>query len=243
MSRYKLIFSYDGTKFNGYQKQPNLRTVQGEIEKALKFINNKKYTKIVSSGRTDAFVHANNQVAHVDIDVEITEYKLKCALNSLLPDDIYIKTVLCASSDFHARYMVKSKEYIYKLNIKEYNPIERNYIYQYNKALNIDKIKESFKYLEGKHDFRAFTSDDNKLNTIRIIYSITLIEKNGILIFKFIGSGFLKYMIRIMIGVFIKVGEEKIEPEYIKKILNSKDRKKAFFTASPSGLYLNKVNY
>lgn len=242
--RYKIVFSYDGSNFNGYQKQPKLRTIQGEIEKALKQINNNKTTNFSSSGRTDAFVHANNQVGHVDIDVNITEYKLKCALNSLLDDDIYIKEVKIVNDNFHSRFNIKSKEYIYKLNMGIYNPIERKYIYQYNKTLNIELMKKASKYLIGTHDFSSFSSnEDKKENQVRTIYKINIKKENDILSIKFIGSGFLKYMIRIMMGVLIKVGEEKIKPVKVKEILELKDRTKAYFTAPPEGLYLDKVNY
>ena len=243
MARFKITFSYDGTKFNGYQKQPNLRTIQGTLEDALKYINNDKFVKVSSSGRTDAKVHANNQVCHVDIDVNITEYKLKSALNSLLPDDIHIKKTQFADEDFHARYMVSSKEYIYKINVGEYNPIERNYVYQYNKNLNIKQMKRAIKYFKGTHDFRAFTTTEYNKDSTRTIFKASIDKKGDYVIIKFIGSGFLKYMVRIMVGVLIKVGEGKIKSSYVKDIIASKDRKKAFFTASPEGLYLNKVNY
>ena len=139
--RYLITFSYDGTNFNGYQKQPKLRTIQGEIEDALKFVGEEDI-ELCASGRTDKGVHALNQKAHFDLNKNITCYKLKCALNTYTKNDIYIKDVKVVQNDFHARYMVKKKEYIYKINIGEYNPIERNYIYQYNKNLNIDRIKK-----------------------------------------------------------------------------------------------------
>ena len=119
--RYKIVFSYDGTNYNGYQKQPNLNTIQGNIESALKYINNKNDTKFVSSGRTDKGVHANNQVGHFNLDVDITEYKLKCALNSLLPNDIHVKKAIVVDDSFHARYDVKTKEYLYLINLGEYS--------------------------------------------------------------------------------------------------------------------------
>ena len=112
MNRFLITFSYDGTNYNGYQKQHGLNTIQGCMEEALKYINNGKDTKLVSSGRTDAFVHANNQKAHVDISVNITEEKLKRALNSLIPNDIYVKNAKIVQDDFHARFMVKRKEYV-----------------------------------------------------------------------------------------------------------------------------------
>ena len=137
MTRYLINFSYDGSNYNGYQKQKGLNTIQGKMEEALKQINNNKNTKFSSSGRTDAFVHAINQYGHCDIDVNITEYKLKRALNSLLPDDIYVKSTKVVDDEFHSRYNAKKKEYIYKINMGEFNPIERKYVYQLGKKLNI----------------------------------------------------------------------------------------------------------
>ena len=243
MKRFKITFSYDGTNFYGYQKQPHKRTVQGEIESALKYINNGKKTPLTSSGRTDAKVHAINQVGHADISVDITEYKLKRAINSLTEDDIHVKSAEIVDSDFHARYMVKSKEYIYKINLGEYSPVDRNYVYQYCKSLNINKMKEATKYFVGEHDFKAFCSLDEDKNTIRTIYSIDLDLKDDILVIRFKGSGFLKYMVRIMVGALIRVGEEKVEPIEIKKVMDKKERTKTFFTSSPCGLYLKNVNY
>ena len=135
MQRYFIIFSYDGTNFKGYQKQIKERTVQGELEKALKEINDNKKVEVHASGRTDAGVHAINQKAHFDLVTKITSDKLKKALNSILPNDIYIKKVEEVDDDFHARFNAKGKEYVYLINMGEYNPIERNYVYQYNKKL------------------------------------------------------------------------------------------------------------
>ena len=179
MTRFLIVFSYDGTNYNGYQKQIGLNTIQGTIEKALKYINNNNDTKLISSGRTDAFVHANNQCAHVDIFVNITEEKLKRALNSLLPNDIYIKKTMIVDTNFHARFMVKRKEYIYIMNIGEYDPIKRNYEYQYCKKLNIEKMIEAIKYMEGTHDFQNLSSNQIKeKSTIKTIYDAK-IEKNS----------------------------------------------------------------
>lgn len=244
MKRYMIIFSYDGSNYNGYQKQPNLNTVQGNIESALKYINNKKETKLVSSGRTDAYVHANNQVAHFDLDIKITEYKLKCALNSLLPDDIHIIKAKVVDDTFHARFDVKSKEYVYLINTREYNPIQRKYIYQYNKSLNVEKMKEATKYFIGEHDFSSFSSnEDKKEDNVRIIYDIELKEEDGIIKIRFKGNGFLKYMVRIIVGTLIEIGENKKTPEEVKKLIEVKDRTKVGHTANPEGLYLDKINY
>lgn len=244
MTRYLINFSYDGSNYNGYQKQKGLNTIQGKIEEALKKINNSKDTKIHSSGRTDAHVHAINQYGHTDIDVNITEYKLKRALNSLLPDDIYVKNTLKVDNNFHARYMVLSKEYMYKLNMGEFNPIERNYVFQFCRKLNVDKMKEAINNFIGEHDFTTFSSSqDRKENNTRTIFKAHIKQIDDYLIISFKGSGFLKYMVRIMIGALIMVGEEKINPSDIKSMIEAKDKSLVKITANPEGLYLKNVEY
>ena len=147
--RYLIRFSYDGSKYNGYQKQVDVSTIQEKLEQALTKINDNNFVQVTSSGRTDRGVHALNQYAHFDLDIDIQENKLKMALNSLLPDDIYVKEARLVSDDFHARFNVKSKEYVYKINLGEYDPIDKDYIYQYNKELDISKMKDAIKCFEG----------------------------------------------------------------------------------------------
>ena len=242
--RYLITFSYDGTNFNGYQRQDGLRTVQEEMEKALRKINDGVETIINSSGRTDKGVHALCQKAHVDMNVKITPYKLMRAMNSFLPDDIHVIKTEEVTDDFHARYMVKEKEYQYKLNMGEYNPIDRNYVYQYCKKLDIEKMNEAIKYFLGTHDFKSFTpTKDKRENYVRTINYVNIKECNGILIFTFRGNGFIKYQIRNMVGYLIRVGEGKKKGEDIPKILKGKDRRMASITAHPEGLYLTNVIY
>ena len=241
--RYLMTFSYDGSNYYGYQVQNNKVTVQGEIEACLTKINGNNKVKIVGSGRTDRGVHANNQKAHFDYK-EIDTNKLRNSLNKLLPDDIYIKTLEKVSDDFHARFDIKKKEYIYKINMGEYNPIEKDYVYQFNKQLNIDKMKEASRYLLGEHNFKSFTkTDEEKDDYVRTIYDIEYIVKDDTLTIKFVGSGFLRYMIRNIVGLLVEVGQEKVNPDVAKTILDSQDRTKAFKTFSPNGLYLNQVYY
>jgi len=243
MKRYLMTFSYDGTLVNGYQKQLNGRTIQNEIEKALLKICNKK-TTIVATGRTDAKVHALNQKAHFEIEMDITPSKLKQALNSLMPNDIYIKSIIVVDNSFHARYSVKSKEYVYKINMNEYNPIERNYVYQYNKNLNLKEIKRSFKYLIGEHNFKSFSkTDETKEDYVRTIYKITVKNDSGLLTFTIKGTGFFRYMIRNIMGTLIEIGEGKRSSKDIIDILKAQDRRKAGKTAPPEGLYLKDIYY
>ena len=246
--RYFMTFSYDGSRYKGYQKQPKVKTVQGELEKALKTINGGKKVDVHASGRTDAGVHALNQKAHFDLEMKhITPEKLKDGLNSLLPKDIYIKHIEVAPDDFHARYNAKAKEYIYIINMGEYNPIEKDYVYQYNEKLDVAEIERALKYLEGTHNFKSFTkTDDEKEDYVRTIVQTNLIRnmKNiNKITLSFLGTGFLRYQVRNMIGTLIEIGEGKRKSEEIIDILKAEDRRKAGKTASPEGLYLKDVLY
>lgn len=242
-----MTFSYDGSNYNGYQKQPKIKTIQGEIEKALKKINSNKKVDIHASGRTDAKVHAINQRAHFDLNINITCDKLKQSLNSLLPDDIYIKSINEVKDTFHARYDVKAKEYIYKINMGQYNPIEKDYVYQYNKRLDVPEMERALKYLEGTHDFKSFTkSDEEKNDYVRTIVQAVLIRDmkdiNKITI-SLLGTGFLRYMVRNIVGTIIEVGEGKRKSEDMIDILKTADRKEAGKCAPACGLYLKDVFY
>ena len=243
--RYLITVSYDGTNYKGYQTQPGLLTIQEQIENALTKINNGKKTSFTSSGRTDRGVHAKMQCGHADIDVNITEYKLKRAMNSNLPDDIHVIKTEKVNSDFHARYNVIEKTYEYYINIGEYNPIERNYVFQYNYPLNVEKMQEAIKYLIGEHDFRSFVTENReKENCIRTISTATVEKTNqDIIKFTFTGNGFLRYQIRNMVGILIRIGEEKESPEFVKIFLERKDRYKGGKTDPAERLYLTNIKY
>lgn len=242
--RFLIKFSYDGTNYSGYQKQPGLNTIEGKLEEALTKINNGVKTTITSTGRTDKKVHALSQYGHADIKVSITEYKLKRALNSNLPEDIHVIDTKIVNDNFHARYNVAEKTYKYIMNLGEYNPIERNYVFQYNYKLNINAMKKAIEYFKGTHDFRAFVTDNKeKENCIRTITETNIEEDNNKLTITFTGNGFMRYQVRNMIGILIKVGENKLDPNKIKEIIESKDRLKAGKTAPAEGLYLVDVKF
>lgn len=245
--RYFITFSYDGSKYKGYQKQPKAKTVQGEIEKALTKINSDQAVSIHASGRTDAGVHALNQRAHFDLDTDIKPDKLLHSMNSLIPKDIYIKKLEVVDDKFHARFDVRAKEYIYKINTGEYNPIEKDYVLQYNGNLDIVAIERAMKYLEGTHNFKSFTKNDEEKED----YTRTIVQTNVIrdlknvhnITLSFLGTGFLRYMVRNMVGTLIEIGEGKRKSEDIIDIIKAEDRTKAGKTAEPEGLYLKDVFY
>ena len=147
--RYLISISYDGSKYNGYQKQPDGNTIQDKLEEVLTTINDNKKVSVSASGRTDSGVHALNQKAHFDLKIKIASDSLKRAMNSLLPKDIYIRDCVTVDDDFHARFDVKAKEYIYKINMGEYDPISKDYVYQYCKKLDVVEMERALKYLEG----------------------------------------------------------------------------------------------
>ena len=242
--RYLIKFSYDGSAYSGFQTQKGKETIQEKMEDALKIVNNHKKTNLVATGRTDKGVHALCQYGHADISVNITEKKLKRALNSTLPDDIHVIETKVVEDDFHARYNVKEKTYEYWINLGEYNPLERKYCFQYGYTLDIKKMKEAIKCFLGKHDFRAFVTDNKeKENCVRTITEASIEEVGEKLKITFTGDGFLRYQVRNMVGILIRVGEGKISTESVEKILESKDRTKSGKTAPAEGLYLVDVKY
>ena len=242
--RYKMIFSYDGSSFYGYERQPKLKTVQGSIEEILTDINNNKKVTISSSGRTDKGVHALWQVAHFDLDVKVSLYGLKKALNKRLEGNVYIKSIECVSSDFHARYDVLDKTYVYYINTKDYDVFKRNYVYQYNKELDIDKMRDAIKCFLGKHDFRSFCKDEKeKENCVRCIKNVSLDVIDNIIIIRFTADGFLRKMVRNMVGVLLEIGSGKKNKEYINMLLDSCGNIKCGKAAPGCGLYLENVNY
>lgn len=242
--RYLIKFSYDGSAYSGFQTQKGLDTIQERMENALTIVNNNKRTSITATGRTDKGVHALCQYGHADIDVNITAKKLKRALNSNLPDDIHVIEAKEVSDDFHARYAVKSKEYQYIINIGEYNPLERKYVFQYNYDLDIERMSQAINYFLGKHDFRAFVTDNKeKENCVRTITKASISRKDKKILITFVGDGFMRYQVRNMVGILIKVGEKKLLPEKIADIIASKDRTKSGKTAPAEGLYLVDVEY
>ncbi len=240
--RVKCIVSYDGSKFHGFQVQEKERTVQGEIQKALKKINETE-TIIHASGRTDAKVHAVHQVFHFDTQKELPVQQWKRAINHFMPNDIYILDASYVDENFHSRYSAVKKEYRYYLNTKEYNPFETNYIFQYGRPLDINLMREAAQIFLGEHNFASFCSYDQYGNTIRILYSFDIEDNDGIIMFRLTGNGFRRYMVRHLVGGIIQVGAKRISIDVLSEMLESCGEKKCLFKAKPQGLYLQEVYY
>ena len=243
MPRYKCIISYDGHNYMGFQIQNELPTIELELENAIyKFIG--KEVKIYPSGRTDRGVHAKGQVIHFDLENEIPPSGVKSGINAFLPSDIYIKDVEIVNEDFHARFSAKSKEYRYYINTGEYEPCKVNYMMFMNN-LDVAKMKDAIKLLIGKHDFKGFASAsiDERKDTVKEIYEAYIIENEHLLEFVFIGSGFLKYQIRRMMGALVEIGRGKETNDLILEVLDKKDPGISHKSLDGCGLVLVKVNY
>ncbi|MDD4110229.1 MAG: tRNA pseudouridine(38-40) synthase TruA [Clostridia bacterium] len=251
-----LTIEYKGTDFAGWQSQPNKRTIQGEIESALFSLLGEKI-QIYGSGRTDSGVHALAQTAHFEVGNPLFEKKFNkkgesltqfiLALNSNLPADIKILKAKKVASNFHSRYDVKEKVYLYKMetNTRKTSPLLNGFVGTSKYDLEIEKMKEGSKFLIGEHDFTSFSSSNTEIKDfVRTINYIKIKKENeNVVTFEISGNGFLYNMVRIIIGTLVQVGTYKIEPKELKTILESKDRTKAGKTAQACGLYLKKVRY
>lgn len=239
--RYKANIEYDGSKYYGFQRLKKEKTVQKELENAISKINKQK-TEIKGAGRTDRNAHALDQVIHFDLMHDIPNKRLKNALNSLLESSIYIKKIEKASNTFHSRFNAKEKTYKYIINLGKYNPFLDGYVYNYNKKLNINKMKKASKYLIGSYSFKAYVTGYRK-NYDTSIYKISFKKKEETLTIIFKGGTFYNHMVRNMVGALILVGENKIKPIHIKEMLLRKDNIYDYATVPANGLYLVNIKY
>ena len=235
-----MIISYDGSKFYGFQRLNDLTSVQKTLEEALCKIC-KTDVIVKGAGRTDRGVHAYGQCVSFKVNINITLEGLKDALNSMIKPYIYVKDIIEVDEGFHARFSVVNKEYIYKINIGEYNPLLSDYVYQCEYQLNVEKMKEVSKLYLGGHNFHNFVSGERD-NHDAIINSIDFKMEDDILNIIFNGKSFYRYMVRNLVGMMIEVGRGKEDIKKVEEMLNTK--KEMFgFTAPSCGLYLNKINY
>jgi tRNA pseudouridine38-40 synthase len=245
IKNFKLIIEYDGSRYHGWQRQKEDPTVQGEIEKALKEMTSKAVT-VIGSGRTDAGVHAEGQVANFKCETRLAPEALINGLNSLLAPDIVIRACEQVSASFHARYHAKSKIYHYKiLNRPIPAAIGRQYSWFIRQALDQDAMRAAISHIIGPHDFKAFEATGSpRQRTIRHVLSADLSEQqSGLLIFHIEADGFLRCMVRNIVGTLVDVGRKKLAAADLKRVLDSKDRSLAGATAPAHGLTLIKVNY
>ena len=242
---FKIIIEYDGTNFHGWQRQKSDRTIQADIETALSTMTGDA-VQVHGSGRTDAGVHALGQTAHFKCRTRLKAVEFLKGLNSLLDPAVVIKQCDQVADGFHARYDAKSKIYQYRiLNRPLPAAVGRQYAWHIRSPLQITKMQSAGAHLTGEHDFKTFEGAGSpRSHTIRhVIRADLMVLPDALLVFEIEANGFLRYMVRSILGTLVDVGTGKIDPEEFKRILNSRDRTKAGTTAPPHGLFLKAVRY
>ncbi len=244
LRNFKITLAYDGTSFFGWQAQPEKRTVQSVLEQALSTLLG-HFPKIIASGRTDTGVHALGQVINVCTESTIPSQGLLKGLNSLLPDDVKAQAVEETDVNFHARYMARSKIYAYAIYTTEnLNPFLSRYALHVPHKQDIPAMKKAAKYILGEHDFASFMGTGSSVkDTTRTIMESSFTERCDKLYYVIEGSGFLRHMVRNIVGTLLLVGKGLLTPHDMEAILNAKDRTIAGPTAPAQGLYLVGVRY
>lgn len=247
-----LKIAYDGTAFSGWQRQPGIRTVCGELEAALERVLLQP-VKLEATSRTDAGVHAYGQQATLRGSFGIPADRLAKAVNDSLAKsrlervgDVQVLWVKEMPEGFHARFSSRGKRYLYKIsNAPQVDLFRRNYCYQITRPLDLGAMKAAASLLEGEHDFAAFMSQGStpQESTVRTVYAIDIKKDGDDIVIAVCGSGFLYNMVRIMTGTLVEAGLGKRSPETVAQALSEKDRSKAGHVAPPQGLYLDEVFY
>jgi len=245
MRNIKLLIEYDGTNYRGWQVQPEGLTVQGMLEEKLALITGEA-VHLIGSGRTDSGVHAFGQVASFKTKSQLDVHSIQRALNSLLPPDIVIQRAEEVEEDFHARKQSKSKVYEYRiLNRNLRSAFHHKYAWHLPQKLDLEEMREATRMLIGEHDFSSFRSVGSPTRTAirRVIRAEWKKGQDGFIRFEVEANGFLKQMVRALVGTLVEVGKGKIDSEGFRKILDFRNRKEAGPTAPARGLFLKEVKY
>jgi len=239
--RYLIKMQYDGSKFYGFQRQSEKKTIQGELEKALSIIN-KSEVLIKGAGRTDIGVHANGQCAHFDLDYDIPEKRLINAINSIVHP--YINIVRCDAVDnrFHARFNVLEKKYVYKIWTGKYNPCLFDYYLMYENKLDLEKLQGCARLFIGKHNFHNFVSGERD-NYDAVIKDIQIEKEKDFVKITFIGKSFYRYMVRNLVGAMLDYNEDRCDIDLMIRMISEKDYNYQLSTAPANGLYLEEISY
>ena len=247
---YKLLIQSDGTEFHGWQVQENDRTIQGELERVISTLEG-KLVRVTGSGRTDAGVHAEGQVANVFLETEFAPERLGKAINGNLWRDIRIMNVESVPDEFHARFAAKQKTYVYRvINAPVMSPFWRRFAHHESRPLDVARMNDAARLFLGRHDWTAFSSahtdSEDKVRDVRAL-SVTSVwderARAALLEFRISADGFLRYMVRSIVGSLLDVGRGERSFERIEEAIVAADRKLAGPTATAKGLTLLKVDY
>jgi len=242
MPRYKITIEYDGTDFAGWQFQPNARTVQGDLENALREFNEGDIS-VIGAGRTDAGVHALGQTAHFDLKHDIAPEALRAALNAKTGEDVYIKSLEVAPDNFHARYSATYRRYLYVV-AKERSPIARRFSWYPPFSFSFKILQQISSDILGGNDFGGFClAKSLKENTICTVAYAAWTENDSQYIFEIIADHFLHEMVRLLVGTMMDIARGRFDPDHLVKILETRDVTLCGSTAPPQGLFLAEVGY
>ena len=247
MPRYKLTIEYAGTKYSGWQKQKNARTVQGELEKAIGEAVREKDFEFMGSGRTDAGVHALRQVAHLDVRKPQPAETLRRAINDGLPADIHVLAVDTVPHRFHARHGAVARSYLYQISRRR-SAFAKPFVWWVREPLDLDRMRAAATRFAGMHDFQAFSDDDpDEKSTSVLVDDVVLAEDGELILVRVAGSHFIWKMVRRMVGVLVEIGKGQIDPNELTRLLaggpGDPPVHVAALTAPAAGLFLERVYY
>ena len=248
MPRFKLLVEYAGTRYSGWQIQKNARTVQGEIDRAIRESTGRREFELYGSGRTDAGVHAIGQVAHLELYTELTPELLRRKINDELPADIHIRSVAKAPHKFHARHDAVERSYLYQISTRR-TAFGKPFVWWIREPLSVDAMRAAAAAFVGMQNFEAFTADDPDEKSTKVLVDAVELEQHGALILiRVRGSHFLWKMVRRMVGVLAAVGRGEIKPQQASAFLDPAHATKARATAAAlaapgAGLFLEAVRY
>lgn len=244
MNNYKFLLSYDGTRYYGWERQPDRETIQGKLEAVLSRMCETD-VQVIGAGRTDAGVHAKAMVANAYFDTDRSPEQIRAYMNHYLPEDICVQEVKLAADRFHARYRAVGKLYTYTCYVGQTKPVfDRKFVTALETMPDLAAMQRAAAYLVGEHDFKSFcTNPQMKKSTVRLVDSIEIVRRKDYLYFNFHGTGFLQNMVRILTGTLLEVGMGKRSAESMPALLAAKDRKQAGYTAPAQGLCLMRVDY
>ncbi|MEW6321111.1 MAG: tRNA pseudouridine(38-40) synthase TruA [Acidobacteriota bacterium] len=243
MARFRLTLEYAGTRYSGWQKQKNARTVQGELERALAEVTGERHIECQGSGRTDAGVHALMQVAHVDLRRPVPPDTLRLRLNEALPPDINVLAVAAVRARFHARHAAVARSYVYQV-ARRRTAFAKPFVWWVKDPLDLARMRDAAAVFEGYHDFRSFSDDDpDEKSTTVLVDEVTVAEHGALILIRVAGSHFLWKMVRRMVGVIVEAGRGGLAAGEISRFLREPSGTPARLTAPASGLFLERVYY
>jgi len=244
MANYKLEIAYDGTRYFGWEHQPDRDTIQGKLEAVLSRMVNQP-VDVIGAGRTDGGVHAKAMVANAQLETSLSPDEIRDYMNHYLPEDICVNSVSIASDRFHARYKAVGKLYTYTCYVGDKKPVfNRKFVTVLEKKPDVAAMQKAAAYLTGSNDYKSFCGNPKMTkSTVRVVDSIEIVQKKDLLYLNFHGTGFLQNMVRILTGTLLEVGYGTYPPEHVKDILEGKNRQLAGPTAPAQGLCLMRVDY